>query len=490
MKSFKQNIIDFKQNVVDKIPSDLSLGIEFKPSHLILTLLRKSFRKMALLDCEMHPLPPEGQREEREVQILNPINKFISKHRLQKEKTSISIPRERSVVRFIRLPIATKENLRKVIEYEIPKYTPFEMGEVYFDCQILKEEKDWLHLYAVFIKKTEVDPYLSLLKKIGIEPISVQIPSVGALNLFYYHEGAKEDEISVLLDVAESFFEMDLIQGKEWQESFYLPLPREKRESRIRYTFERSVVKEDSFPKATFFVHGLGMDEDLLNILKGNDRIKGVSLPPLNRIEVDPERLPSLQKNYAAVGVPLKGLVKTQVDLNLLPFEMRRKVREFGRPLSVLLTFIALFLALTWGAGVYYRYGKELATLNTEIKKRKPEVEAVEKLQKQKEELGKEIFELQKIKSDETSKIEILKELTQILPNTVWIWSFKYNGKEVEINGFADSASDLIPLLDKSPLFEKVEFLAPVTKERHMRSDGDKEKERFRIKAKIEGRRT
>ena len=490
MKFSKQNIIDLKQAFIDKALSDVSLGIDFKPNHLTMTLLKKSLRKMTLLDSEVHPLPSEAQREEREVQILNLINKFISKHRLQKEKTSISVPREKSVVRFIRLPIATKENLRKVIEYEIPKYTPFEAGEVYFDCQILKEEKDWLNLYAVFIKKTEVDPYLSLLKKIGIEPISVQIPSVGALNLFYYHQGANENEISVLLDMTESFFEMDLIRGMEWQESFYLPLPREKKDSRIWYTFERSVVKRDSFPKTTFFVHGQDMDDNILNALKENDRIKGVALPPISRIEVDPEKLPSVQKNYASVGVPLKGLVKTQVDLNLLPLEMRRKVREFGRPLSILLTSVALFLALTWGVGVYYRYSKELKTLNTEIKKRKPEVEAVERLQKQKDELGKEIFELQKIRSDEMSKIEILRELTQILPSTVWIWSFKYNGKEVEINGFADSASDLIPLLDKSPLFERVEFLAPVTKERHMRSDGDKEKERFRIKAKIEGRRT
>jgi len=59
----------------------------------------------------------------------------------------------------------------------------------------------------------------------------------------------------------------------------------------------------------------------------------------------------------------------------------------------------------------------------------------------------------------------------------------------MELSGFADSASDLIPLLDRSPLFEKVEFLAPVTKEMQMRGDGNKEKERFKIKAKMEGRR-
>jgi general secretion pathway protein L len=131
-----------------------------------------------------------------------------------------------------------------------------------------------------------------------------------------------------------------------------------------------------------------------------------------------------------------------------------------------------------------------LDAVTTEVEKRKPEVEAVEKLQKEKEELGKEISELDRIKSGEISKIEILAELTQLLPDTVWLWNFKYTGKEIEISGFADSASDLIPLLDKSPLFEKVEFLAPVTKERGLRIGGDKEKERFKIKVRLESRRT
>jgi general secretion pathway protein L len=142
-----------------------------------------------------------------------------------------------------------------------------------------------------------------------------------------------------------------------------------------------------------------------------------------------------------------------------------------------------------WGAGIFFQYRNELNVINAEIKKRRPEVEVVEKLQKQKEELGREIFELEKIRAGETSKVEILKELTQLLPNTVWIWNLKYNGKEIEISGFSDSASDLIPLLDKSPLFEKVEFLAPVTKERLMRGNESMEKERFKIKARIENRR-
>jgi general secretion pathway protein L len=76
------------------------------------------------------------------------------------------------------------------------------------------------------------------------------------------------------------------------------------------------------------------------------------------------------------------------------------------------------------------------------------------------------------------------------LPRTVWIWNLKHTGKEIEISGFADSASDLIPLLDKSPLFEKLEFLTPVTKERMMMGSEAKEKERFKIKMRLEGKRS
>jgi Tfp pilus assembly protein PilN len=297
----------------------------------------------------------------------------------------------------------------------------------------------------------------------------------------------EEGELSVLLDMTEPFFEMNLIQGKDWKESFHLPLPLVEKESKIIETFKRAGLQEDSSSKPTFFIYGLDAAEKLLPSLREADLIKGVFPPPLNHIETGkggsrPDKI------FSSIGLPLKGLIKTEVDINLLPSEMRKRARQVGKPLFITLTILAFLLILIWGGGVFIRYRNELGNVTDEIKKRRPEVEAVEKLQKQREMLRKEILELEKIRSGDVSKIEMMKELTQLLPGTVWIWNLKYNGKEIEISGFADSASDLIPLLDKSPLFEKVEFLAPVTKERQIRAGEDKEKERFKIKAKIEGR--
>ena len=468
--------------------SDVSLGIDFKKNHLILTLLRKSFGRIKLVDYEIHALLPEEQKEEREAQLINLVNGFISKHTINKNKVSVSVPREKVVARFIRLPIATKENLRKVLEYEVSKYTPFEKEEIYFDYQILKEEKEWLDLFAVFIKREEVDIYLALLKKVGIQPISIQIPSTAALNLFFYHKMAGQNEMAVLLDVTAPFFEMNLIQGKDWKESFHLPLPSEEQESKIINTFKRSGLKSDALAKSTFFVFGLDATEKMLPSLRESDQIKGIFLPPLHRIEAE-TGASRPDKIFSSIGLPLKGLTQTKLDLNLLPFEMRKKVREIGKPVFMILASLAVILSLTWGIGVFFRYRNALNAINDEIKNRKPAVEAIERVQKQKDALRKEILDLDKIRSAEISKVEILRELTQLLPTTVWIWNFKYTGRELEISGFADSASELISILDRSPLFERVEFLAPVTKERERREGVDKERERFKIKARLEGRR-
>jgi general secretion pathway protein L len=471
---------------------DSSLGVDFRKNLLILTYLRRSFGKIRLIGCGIHSVLPESQKEERETQSISLINSFVSRHQIRRDRVSISIPREKVVIRFLRFPAATKENLRKVVEYETPRFTPFEKGETYFDFQILKEEKDWLCLMVVFSRKAEIDYHLALLKKVGIQPLSIQIPSVAALNLFFYHEGFKDGAPTVLLDIGDPFVEMNLFQERLWKESFHLPMPPEEKASRIVDLLKRTGLQEGALSKSTFFVYGVGADEAFSSSLEALPQVQGVSAPPLNRLDIG-KGVATPHRIYASLGLPLRELIRPQFQLNLLPLEMRKKVRQVAKPLFIILTVLALILCMSWGVGVYQHYRAVWNGVNGEIKKRRPEIDAVEKLQKQKEALSKEIAEFDKIEAGETSKVEVLRELAHILPGTVWIWNFKYNGKEFEISGFADSASDLIPLLDKSPLFEKVEFLAPVTKERFQTvvagAVTTKEKERFKIKMKIEAKR-
>ena len=470
-----------------------SLGIDFRKNSLILIYLKRAFGKIRLVDSGITPLLPESQKEERAAQIIGLINSFVSKHQIHRNRVSISIPREKVIVRFITFPVATRENLRKVLEYETSRFTPFERGDTYFDYQLLKEEKDGLHLLAAFVKKAEVDYHLTLLKKVGIQPLSIQIPSVGALNLFHYHQGFKDGAATILIDVAEPFVELNLVRDREWVESFHLPLPSEEKASRIVHLLKRTGLQEDALSKSTFIVYGSGAEETWIPSLKSTPPVREVLPPPVHRLSIRKET-PDPGRMYASIGLALRELTQTRFDLNLLPMEMRKKVRQIGKPVFLILTALCVLLGVTWGLGIYQREKNAWDTANAEIKKRKPEIDAVEKVQKQRDELGKDVSEFVKIDAAEPSKVEILRELAQILPATVWIWNLKYNGKEIEISGFAESASDLIPLLDRSRHFERVEFLAPVTKERIRVVVGgnpvDKEKERFKIKLRLEAKRS
>ena len=259
---------------------DSSLGIDFRTHHLVLTLLRKSFGKIRLVDYRVFPIAPEDQQELQQTQCIGLITAFMAQQSIDKGKISIAIPREKVMIRFLRLPAATQENLRQVLEYEAPKYIPFDPKDICFDYQIFRQEKGSLDLIVVFAKKEDINFYLSLVKKIGIQPLSIQIPSVAALNLFLYNRGERENPYSVLLDLTESSYEMNLIHRGEWKESFHLPLPAEKEEGKILNSLQQAGLPGDWASKSILFVYGMeGVGKELFQWGKTLPQER-VSFPP------------------------------------------------------------------------------------------------------------------------------------------------------------------------------------------------------------------
>jgi general secretion pathway protein L len=70
--------------------------------------------------------------------------------------------------------------------------------------------------------------------------------------------------------------------------------------------------------------------------------------------------------------------------------------------------------------------------------------------------------------------VEIAEELSRIIPPDAYLTEIKLDENKLSLFGIAESASGLISLLEESSLFEGVEFLAAIRKDR----DG---KEVFRI---------
>lgn len=76
-------------------------------------------------------------------------------------------------------------------------------------------------------------------------------------------------------------------------------------------------------------------------------------------------------------------------------------------------------------------------------------------------------------------QVDLLRELTLILPNDTWLERLQIKGDSLQIIGQSAKASALIRLLEASPLFSSATFMSPVT------TDPRTNKERFVVGARI-----
>ena len=167
---------------------------------------------------------------------------------------------------------------------------------------------------------------------------------------------------------------------------------------------------------------------------------------------------------------------------NLLPPERRasRSSSKYILPgiLSGLLVLLALIAFLIYPAIEQRRY---LDALNTEAAKLQPTAQRAQNLEKQIATNRSRVAALDEFRRRPQTDLDVLNELTRLLPSQVWTNTIEIYPDSVVIAGEADQAAPLLKILDSSPLFEKSEFSLSVTR-------NSPQSETFRIKSMRRGR--
>jgi general secretion pathway protein L len=124
-----------------------------------------------------------------------------------------------------------------------------------------------------------------------------------------------------------------------------------------------------------------------------------------------------------------------------------------------------------------------LAELTERVNALKGRVGEVEKMKEEMAAIEKKMESVEKIRGGERSKLELLRELTEIIPGDMWLTRFSYTDqkgkREIDLSGFANAASEIIPILEKSKYFEDVKFKSSIVKDRST------EKEKFNATATV-----
>jgi Tfp pilus assembly protein PilN len=162
---------------------------------------------------------------------------------------------------------------------------------------------------------------------------------------------------------------------------------------------------------------------------------------------------------------------------NLLPRE--RRVRSARRQYLLPATLMALLAIGAITAFVIIpaiEQRRYLADLNAEIHRIEPAAARAQALEKRINASRLRIAALDDLRGRNRADLDILNELTRILPPPVWTNSIEIFPDNVVIAGEADQAAPLLKTLDSSPLFQNSEFALSVTR------NGATQTEQFRIK--------
>ncbi|MCC6468634.1 MAG: PilN domain-containing protein [Alphaproteobacteria bacterium] len=134
------------------------------------------------------------------------------------------------------------------------------------------------------------------------------------------------------------------------------------------------------------------------------------------------------------------------------------------RPLRWALAAVCV-LALTAIAAPAVRLAVARAPLAERAAQTQAKAEEVRRLLDQVEKLSQGLDTIVRAKAEAPSVVRVLDRITALLPDDTYLDQFNVVGREIEIEGTTRASAALVRLLESTPMFEKVSYVAPVTRD-------------------------
>jgi general secretion pathway protein L len=357
------------------------------------------------------------------------------------------------------LPAAAQENVRDVVEYEMERIIPLPKSDLYYEFTTRPFGADRIEVLVMCLPQAVVKEHLEALEEALVRPRGVVVSSA-AIGDFYCF--CREDETGpvALLLGANGDLELALVADRRLVASVVLPTARVREEADCA----RLVVRE-----LTDELLGLG---DVAFFTWGTMNGSGPTVPTLGAeglLSLGQGRLEAPAELYAsqeaallpAIGAALGAVRENTVSVNFL--RGASGAAEGGRWLvTAVLLLVLVLVSLTFGVSVVARDAMLRAQLDGELERLRPQVAGV----KQREEEGAALRRQIEIVTTGQNRhsVDLLREVTELLPDDAYLTTFRLRGNQVQLDGFARAASELIPKLDTSKHFKDVKFGSPTTK--------------------------
>jgi Tfp pilus assembly protein PilN len=478
-----------------------SIGLYLMPDRLVMVRLRKSFLKLSFAAHETRELPLGEDRqaiseltgwiaedvreialkaegESRDRPLKEAVVSLLPQLTAARESIYICVPQELAIVQQLYFPAAAEGNLEQALQYEIERQLPFRREEIFYDFLPMRRKGDKVGVYLFAIPKSHLMGILDILASLGIKPAGIETTVTALANYLLACKRGTSDP-AVVIGAHQHSLELFGVQAvpNGWKPAYELLYAHWLPDSEWAESTGKELLRD--CVAATSKVYGWGEVGNFLRTAEG-EPISYEDLVALAGERITGGEEITQPHVLPAVGAALGGLREACLTTNLL--RSGRSGSGRVKALSLVNTTLTCLLVLAlaaWGASYPIRDELRLRQLKTENQKLEPAVAGLRGEEAELQKVRKELDFLSGLEQRKGEVLRVLDELTKVIPTNTYLSNLRYHDRVIELQGNAENASALIPVLERSPVFENVGFNAPSNRGRDNR-------ETFSLKAEIE----
>lgn len=449
------------------------LGIEIGERQWPVTLLTVGPLGMKIREC----LQITGDTDRAKIDAILDV---ISRNAFKDASIAICLPVGSYISRILTVPAPNPEALEGIVRFEIEKHIPYSIDEVRFCPRVIEKINNVFKVLVTVVKKVDFDNIVALFKNHGLKIVCMETRQVALFNALDYRGSLPESGNFSIVHVRKETAVVYTFSG-------YMPV--DTRRIKIEYgapdKWTGTLERELRSTSLTLNAHtGNGKLDEVLLLCEFpvGDELH-TKLETGMRLTVRDICLPDNvipPRNVISSGAALTASGRGRLSTGLLPVSGINKLRIFSTYATHLLLAATVFLLISGGSSYLVNDILTLRRLDRAVSGLKTRTAELHKATDELEVLNRRIHLLEKADASGTlDPLDILRELTVLLPDDTWLMNFEYKDGIIYLEGFSNRASALLPKMEQSSFLRDVEFIGRITKKR----EG---KERFKMKALVQ----
>ena len=201
---------------------DSVVGLDISADRVNICQLKKTGEKVSLVALgteriSEEPQPKEEMGAESELTI-SAIQRLLKNNNIKVQNAYTSVSGDLVIVRYIKLPLMPKEELREVIKFQAEEYIPFDINEVVLDFELLREvveegEKK-SEVLLVAVKEDVIRRHIEVLEAAGIKPALIDVDTFAIEEAFKYGN-EKKGEFVALVNIGNRATSINILENEK-----------------------------------------------------------------------------------------------------------------------------------------------------------------------------------------------------------------------------------------------------------------------------------